>query len=83
MLTEEDRINLLQWSKRANAIISYIAAIQFIDAQFGKIYTTLLSHPEIMNNTIIIFIGDNGYGLGEKGIGQNMVYGTPMFVSRC
>jgi len=66
MLTEEDRINLLQWSKRANAIISYIAAIQFIDAQFGKIYTTLLSHPEIMNNTIIIFIGDNGYGLGEK-----------------
>jgi len=65
-LTEEERIEILQWAKRANGIIAYEAAIQFVDAQFGKIYATLLSHPEVMSNTIIIFIGDNGYGLGEK-----------------
>jgi len=65
-LAEVERISILEWSKRANAVMSYLAAIQFIDNQFGKVFTSLLAQPEIMNNTIIIFIGDNGYSLGEK-----------------
>ncbi len=65
-LSEEQKIEILSWSKRANAVMAYLAAVKYIDAQLGRLYENLLSHPEILNNTIIIFIGDNGYSLGEK-----------------
>ena len=64
--SESQRIEILEWSKRANGVMAYLAAIQFMDAQFGRLYATLQAKPEILNNTIIVFIGDNGYGLSEK-----------------
>ncbi len=65
-LSDSERIDLLTWSKRANATMAYLAAVKYIDAQFGRVYTELLAHPDIMENTVVVFIGDNGYGLGEK-----------------
>ena len=65
-LSEEERIEILTWSKRANGVMAYLAAVKYIDAQVGRLYENLLSHPEILHNTIIIFMGDNGYSLGEK-----------------
>lgn len=65
-LSDSARIDILTWSKRANATMAYLAAVKYIDAQFGRVYDELLEHPEIMENTIVVFIGDNGYGLGEK-----------------
>ncbi|MFI5173189.1 MAG: sulfatase-like hydrolase/transferase, partial [Chitinophagales bacterium] len=50
----------------ANAVIAYLAAIKYADAEVGRIITELASHPEIYNNTIIVIIGDNGFSLGEK-----------------
>ncbi len=66
LLTDEERIEILEWSKRSNAVMAYLAAIQFVDAQFGRLYSALVDKPEILNNTIIVFIGDNGYSLSEK-----------------
>lgn len=65
-LTEEERIDILTWSKRANAVMAYLAAVNFVDAQVGRLFETLSAHPEILNNSIIIFMGDNGYSLGQK-----------------
>lgn len=65
-MTDEERIAFLTWAKRANGVMSYLAAVRYIDAQFGRLYTALQEHPDIYNNTIIVFFGDNGYSLSEK-----------------
>lgn len=65
-LTDEERLFILQESKRANLIMSYLASIKFADAQLNRIITTLQSNPAILNNSIIILTSDHGYTLGEK-----------------
>ncbi len=50
----------------ANYLLTYLAAVEFVDAQIGRVINELYTHPEIANNTIIILVGDHGYSLGEK-----------------
>jgi len=65
-LTEAERKAIVEETVRANYVASYIAAVQFMDAMVGKVMTALNEHPEIAENTIIIFTSDNGFSLGEK-----------------
>lgn len=65
-LTDVQRKFALEESKRANMVMSYLAAIKFADAQLGQIVTALQENPEVMNNTIIVLVSDHGYSLGEK-----------------
>lgn len=65
-MTDEEKEFALAESKRANLAMSYNAAIRFADAQLGRLISELKLHPEILNNTIFVVIGDHGYSLGEK-----------------
>lgn len=60
-LTEAERKAIVEETVRANYVASYIAAVQFMDAMVGKVMTALNEHPEIAENTIIIFTSDNGF----------------------
>lgn len=44
---------------------SYYAGVSFMDAQVGKVIDAL-EKAKLMENTIVIFIGDHGYHLGEQ-----------------
>lgn len=66
LLNDEERIEILENSIIANSVIAYIAASEFVDAQIKRFIDSLSSYPEILNNSIFIFISDNGFSLGEK-----------------
>ncbi|MBC8047342.1 MAG: sulfatase-like hydrolase/transferase [Fimbriimonadaceae bacterium] len=66
LLTDEERNFIIVESKRANAVMAYMAGVQFIDAQIGRLLDVVNSIPGLAENTIIVFIGDNGFSLGEK-----------------
>lgn len=66
LLTDEDRKSILRQVAAANYHITYMAAVQYIDAQIGRLMNALNAYPEMRNNTIIVLVGDNGYSLGEK-----------------
>ncbi|MBC8045245.1 MAG: sulfatase-like hydrolase/transferase [Fimbriimonadaceae bacterium] len=57
---------ILVESKKANAVMAYMAAVKYADAQIARLVEALQSHPEILNNTVIILISDHGFSLGEK-----------------
>ncbi len=65
-LSDDERLFIMEESKRANMVMSYLASIKFVDAQLGRIISTLQLNPEILNNSIIILTSDHGYSLGEK-----------------
>ncbi|MBP8754884.1 MAG: sulfatase-like hydrolase/transferase [Chitinophagales bacterium] len=65
-LTEEERQEIIAESWRANAVMAYIAAVQYMDAQVGRLLDALDTHPAIKENSIIIFVGDNGFSFGQK-----------------
>ncbi len=50
------------WKK---AIQGYFAACSYADAQLGKVLDALEKSP-YAKNTIVVFLSDNGYHLGEK-----------------
>ncbi|MFN0275857.1 MAG: sulfatase-like hydrolase/transferase, partial [Chitinophagales bacterium] len=66
LLSIEGRNYIIEESKRANALMAYIAGVQFMDAQVGRLLETLNTMPTLAENTIIIFVSDNGFSLGEK-----------------
>ncbi len=81
-LNDSLRREILTWSKRANAAMAYLAAVKYIDAQVGRLLDELESHPEILNNTVLIFIGDHGHALGEKKHwGKNALWETDIRTS--
>ena len=55
------------------AIRSYYACISFMDAQVGKVINKL-KELNLDKNTIIVFIGDNGFLLGNHGWGKPTLY---------
>ena len=48
----------------------YLAVLEEMDKQFGKLFTYLNNNPEIRDNTLIVFCSDNGpeLGAGQAGI---------------
>lgn len=56
--------------RRAKA--AYYATLTFMDAQVGKILNEL-ERNKLMDNTIILFVGDNGYNLGQHGQWQKQM----------
>lgn len=50
------------WKDRVRA---YLAAISYADAQIGRLLDALDKSP-YRDNTIVIFVGDNGWHLGQK-----------------
>lgn len=65
-ITEEEQEFITQEAFRANGVIAYLAAIKYLDAQLGRFYDYLQSNPDFFNNSIIVIVSDNGFGLGEK-----------------
>lgn len=64
-LTEDERNFMLSESQRANAVAAYLAGVRFADYQIGRVLDALDSLG-IAENTIVVFVSDHGYGLGEK-----------------
>jgi arylsulfatase A-like enzyme len=62
MPTTEWMIETNQWK---NAVQSYLACINFVDEQVGKVLDALEKSP-YANNTIVVLWSDHGYHLGEK-----------------
>ncbi len=66
MLSDSERIEILNESMRANALMAYLAGIKFLDYELGRFFTALQSHPEIYNNCVIIISADHGFTHGQK-----------------
>ena len=66
-----DRANQtnLTIAQRKVVIQAYYAAISYIDAQVGRVLDALKSEG-LDNNTIVVFVSDHGYELGQHGLWQ-------------
>jgi uncharacterized sulfatase len=55
--SDEDRRRFLQ---------AYLAGVSYMDSQVGRLLHTL-DRLKLWDNTVVIFLGDHGYHLGERG----------------
>jgi iduronate 2-sulfatase len=58
------RIEKLPDNEKREFLAAYYASVTFMDAQVGKLLATLDRH-KLWDRTVIVFIGDHGYHLGE------------------
>ena len=55
--TDDDRRSFLQ---------AYLAGVSYMDYQVGRLLDTL-DRLELWDSTVVVFLGDHGYHLGERG----------------
>lgn len=55
--SEDDRVDFLR---------GYLAGVSFMDAQVGRLLDTL-DRLRLWDDTLVLFLGDHGYHLGERG----------------
>lgn len=58
-------------AQRREAIQAYLASVAFMDAQVGRVLAAL-ERAGVADRTIVVFISDHGYHLGEHGLWQKM-----------
>lgn len=65
-ISDSERIEILNESMRANALMAYLAGVKFLDFEIGRFLDALEAHPDIYNNTVIIISSDHGFTHGQK-----------------
>ncbi len=64
LLRRNDRIWKMNEEQQKQAISGYMASVRFMDQQVGRLLDAL-DRLQIRENTIVVFISDHGYNLGE------------------
>jgi arylsulfatase A-like enzyme len=57
--------NILRLGLWQDRVRAYLAAVSYADAQIGRLLDALDKSP-YRDNTIVVFVGDNGWHLGQK-----------------
>jgi len=65
-LTYDPEKQDMSQAKRREGMAAYYACVSFVDAQVGVLMQAL-DRNHLWDKTVIVFIGDNGYHLGEHG----------------